>query len=64
MRDRLNLTLRPVDQWLENLNRLEQGLAKQYNQYNLDRELRQTNFEIGNYGDVLQPVQAKSCVIY
>jgi hypothetical protein len=46
MRDRLNLTLKPVDQWLENLNRLEQGLAKLYNQYNLDRELRQTNFEI------------------
>ncbi len=46
MRDRLNLTLRPVDQWLENLVRLEQGLTKLYSQCNLDRELRQTNFEI------------------
>lgn len=46
MRDRLDLTLRPVDKWLENLNRLEQALAKLYSQRNLERELRQTNFEI------------------
>ena len=46
MRDRLNLTLRPVGQWLDNLARLEQGLEKLYSQRNLDRELRQTAFEI------------------
>jgi hypothetical protein len=46
MRDRLNLTLRPVGRWLESLTRLEQGLAKLYSQRNLDRELRQVEFEI------------------
>jgi hypothetical protein len=46
LRDRLNLTLRPVDQWLANLTRLEQGLGKLYSQRNLPRELRQTSFEI------------------
>lgn len=46
MRDRLDLTLKPVQQWLDNLTRLEQGLAKLYHQRNLDRELRQTVFEI------------------
>ncbi|MFN8459599.1 MAG: hypothetical protein U0401_33960 [Anaerolineae bacterium] len=46
MRDRLDLTLKPVQQWLDNLTRLEQGLAKLYLQRNLDRELRQTVFEI------------------
>ncbi len=46
MRDRLDLTLKPVYQWLDNLNRLEQGLAKLYNQRNLDRDLRQTVFEL------------------
>jgi hypothetical protein len=46
MRDRLNLTLKPVEQWLENLNRLEQGLTKLYSQCHLDRELRRTQFEI------------------
>lgn len=46
VQDRLNLTLQPVDQWLTNLTRLEEGLAKLYSQRNLARELRQTKFEI------------------
>ncbi len=46
MRDRLDLTLKPVQQWLDNLTRLEQGLSKLYLQRNLDRELRQTVLEI------------------
>ena len=46
MRDRLNLTLKPVNEWLANLIKLEQGLSKLYRQRNLARELRQTTFEI------------------
>jgi hypothetical protein len=46
MQDRLNLTLKPVDQWLANLTRLEQGLSKLYSQRNLARDLRQTSLEI------------------
>lgn len=46
MQDRLNQTVKSVNQWLENLNRLEQGLAKLYSQRNLDREFRQMTFEI------------------
>ena len=46
IRDRLHQTLKPVDDWLANLNRLEQGLAKIYRQRNLKREVRQTDFEI------------------
>lgn len=46
MRDRLHRTVQPVDQWLENLKRLEQSLSKVYAQRNLSRELRKTNFEI------------------
>ncbi len=46
MHDRLNLTLKSVNEWLTSLNKLEQGLAKLYNQRNLPRELRQTTFEI------------------
>lgn len=46
LRDRLDLSLRPVNLWLENLNRLEQGLAKLYSQRNLERELRQVAFDI------------------
>jgi hypothetical protein len=46
LRDRLDLTLRPVNLWLENLTRLEQGLAKLYSQRNLERELRQVALEI------------------
>jgi hypothetical protein len=46
MRDRLTLTLKPVNEWLTSLNKLEQGLAKLYSQRNLPRELRQTTFEI------------------
>jgi hypothetical protein len=46
MRDRLNLTIKPVDEWLTSLAKLEQGLSKLYAQRNLTRELRQTSFEI------------------
>jgi len=46
MRDRLNLTIKPVNQWMSNLNRLEQGIIKLYSQRNLGRELRQIDFEI------------------
>ncbi len=46
MRDRLNLTIKPVDEWLTNLARLERGLEKLYSQRNLSREVRQTKFEI------------------
>lgn len=48
MRDRLNLTVKPVGDWLKNLTRLEQGLVKLYSQRNLNRELRQTGNEIEN----------------
>jgi chromosome segregation ATPase len=46
LRDRLDRLSKPVEQWLANLNRLEQGLRQLYSQRNLARELRQTNFEI------------------
>jgi|GEM_PF-1569286 len=46
MQDRLTLTLRPVERWLENLTRLEQGLARLYSQRHLERELRQVANEI------------------
>lgn len=48
IRDRLNLTIKPVDKWLTNLTRLEQGLAKLYSQRSLTRELRRTRNEIEN----------------
>jgi hypothetical protein len=48
LRDRLNLTLKPVNEWLTNLARLEKGLAKLYSQRNPGRELRRTSFEIDN----------------
>lgn len=46
LRDRLDRLSKPVDQWLANLNRLEQGLRQLYGQRHLARELRQTKFEI------------------
>lgn len=46
VRDRLNRTIKPVDEWLVNLNRLEQALAKLYTQRNLPRELRRVTSEI------------------
>lgn len=46
MRDRLSLTIKPVDEWLTNLAKLERGLEKSYKQRNLTRELRQVGFEI------------------
>jgi hypothetical protein len=48
LRDRLNLTLRPVNEWLNNLTRLEQGLSKLYSQRNLAREVNQTTLEIND----------------
>lgn len=46
LRDRLDRLSKPVDQWLANLNRLEQGLKQLYGQRNLARELRRANFEM------------------
>lgn len=46
VRDRLNLTIKPVDEWLANLARLEQALTKLYAHQNLPRELRRANSEI------------------
>ena len=46
MRDRLTLIIKPVDEWLANLNRLELALSKVYGQRNLTREIRQFSFEI------------------
>jgi chorismate-pyruvate lyase len=46
MRDRLNLTIQPVGEWLASLAKLERGLEKLYHQRNLPREIRQTTFEI------------------
>jgi hypothetical protein len=40
------LTLKPVNEWLANLIKLEQGLSKLYRQRNLARDLRQTTFEM------------------
>jgi hypothetical protein len=46
MRDRLDRLTKPVDDWLVNLNRLEQALLKLYGHRNLDRELRRVTLEI------------------
>jgi hypothetical protein len=46
IQDRLNLTIKPVDEWLINLNKLERALIRVYAQRNLPRELRQVNREI------------------
>lgn len=46
LRDRLSLTMRPVDEWLAKLVKLERSLEKSYGQRNLTREMRQTTFEI------------------
>jgi len=46
MRDRLNLTIKPVGEWLASLDKLEQSLDKLYGQRNLTRELAQTKFDI------------------
>ncbi len=45
-RDRLNASIKPVEEWLTNLTKLEQGLAKLYGQRNVNRDLRQTLAEI------------------
>jgi hypothetical protein len=46
LRDRLSLMIRPVDEWLAKLVKLERSLAKSYSQRNLVREMRQTTFEV------------------
>jgi hypothetical protein len=46
MRDRLNLTVAPVDDWLNSLIKLEQALDKLYNQRNLAREVNQAKFDV------------------
>jgi len=46
VQDRLVRTVKPVDEWLVNLNRLEQALVKLYSQRNIPRELRRTTSEI------------------
>lgn len=46
MQDRLALIIKPVDEWLANLDRLETALKKLYGQRNLTREIRQFSFEI------------------
>lgn len=46
VQDRLNLTTKPVDEWLVNLAKLERSLVKLYMQQNLPRELRRVNKEI------------------
>ena len=46
VRDRMERTVQPVDDWLNNLKRLEQALVKLYAQRNLAREMRRANFEI------------------
>jgi hypothetical protein len=46
MRDRLHRTIKPVDEWLVNLNRLEHALIKLYTQRNTARELQRATFEL------------------
>ncbi len=46
IRDRLGRTVKPVDEWLENLKRLELALAKLYAQRDLNREMRKANTEL------------------
>ena len=59
IRDRLNLTIQPVNKWLANLARLEQGLAKLYSQRSPSRELRKTRNEIENLRRQLLIVRGK-----
>jgi len=46
MRDRLDRTVKPVDEWLSSLNKLEQALTKLYSQRNPARELRRAQYEV------------------
>jgi predicted secreted protein len=46
MRDRLTRTVKPVDEWLANLLRLEQALGKMHAQRNLSRDVSKANYEI------------------
>ncbi len=46
MRNRLEQTTKPVDNWLVNLNRLEHALSKLYTQHDPKRELRNADREI------------------
>jgi hypothetical protein len=45
VQDRLNLTIKPVDEWLINLTKLERALIKLYVQQNLPRDLRRVKSE-------------------
>jgi hypothetical protein len=46
MQDRLNRMTYPVDEWLTNLNRLEQALSRLYKHRDIKRELRRVTLEI------------------
>ena len=59
LRDRLNLTIKPVDAWLEGLTKLEKGLNKLNSQRNLPRELRRTEFEIESLRREVQATGSK-----
>jgi chorismate-pyruvate lyase len=62
MRDRLNLTIQPVGEWLASLAKLERGLEKLYHQRNLPREIRQTTFEIDSLRRQMLMASAKEVV--
>ena len=46
VRSRLERSVQPVDDWLDNLTQLEKSLGKLYAQRNLSREMQRTKFEI------------------
>ena len=46
LRDRLTLVVKPVDEWLNNLTKLERGLARSYQERNIKREQQRLTFEI------------------
>ncbi|MEM7035250.1 MAG: hypothetical protein AAF629_37265, partial [Chloroflexota bacterium] len=46
MKDRLKLTTQPVNEWLTNLSKLEEGLLRIYGKHNLGREKRRLTTEI------------------
>lgn len=62
MRDRLNLTIKPVHEWLESLDKLEQSLDKLYGQRNLTREMAQTKFDIQSLRREMLTAGAKELV--
>lgn len=46
MQDRLNRMTHPVDEWLTNLNQLEQALTRLYKHQDVKRDLRRVTLEI------------------